>query len=98
MDKNTIKPKPINMATPKRKKMYPHNLGRLMFKYLRGELTPLQEKTLTTWRNLSEANEKLFQEAIDPEKIRKELKILYESQEWRKIQQKYPELPRISKN
>jgi hypothetical protein len=86
------------MATNKRKKVSPQYIGRLMFNYLRGTLTPRQEKTLSNWRNFSAVNEKCFQDAIDPEKIRKDLKALYESSEWRKIQQIYPELPKISKN
>jgi hypothetical protein len=93
-----MEPKPINMATPKRNQKSFQNMGKLIFKYITRQLTPAQEKTLTAWRKLSPVNEKTFQEAIDPEKIRKNLKVLYESKEWRKIQQIYPELPRLSKN
>ena len=86
------------MATPKRKKLNPQYLGRLMFNYLRDTLTPRQEKTLTAWRNLSTANERLFQDATDHEKIRNDLKALYESSNWRKLQQRFPEVPKPSKN
>ena len=86
------------MASNKRKQIRPQYIGRLMFNYLRGTLTPRQEKTLTAWRNCSTINEKCFHDAIDPEKIRKDLKALYESSEWKKIQQIYPELPKLSKN
>jgi hypothetical protein len=67
------------MATTKWNKINPHYLGRLMFNYLCGTLTPGQEKTLTAWRNLSANNEKSFQESIDPGNIRRDLKAIYES-------------------
>lgn len=86
------------MATPKRKKMNPSYLERLIFKYMRGVLTHLQEKDLSDWRNLSAANEKIFQDATDREKIRKGFKAVCENMEWIKIQQIFPELPRLSKN
>ena len=82
----------------KHKKMNPHYLGRLMFKYMRGELTPLQEKTLSAWRNLSAENEKMFQEETDIDKIRRDWKVICEKMEWRKIHQIFPELPTLSKN
>jgi hypothetical protein len=86
------------MKTPKRNQKRFQNMGKLIFNYITHQLTPSQEKTLLAWRKLSPVNEKTFQEAIDPEKIRKDLKFLYESKEWRKIQQIYPELPKLSKN
>jgi hypothetical protein len=86
------------MATFKRNPKSFQNMGKLIFNYITRQLTPAQEKRLTTWRKLSPVNEKTFQEAIDPERIRKELKFLYESSEWRKLHQKYPELPKLSNN
>ena len=86
------------MATPKRSQKMYQNMGKLIFNYITRQLTPTQEKTLTAWRKLSPVNEKTFQEAIDPKRIREDLKMLYESSEWRKLHQKYPELPKLSKN
>jgi hypothetical protein len=54
-------------------------LGRLIFNYLCGTLTPRQEKTLANWLNLSAENKRPFQETKDPERIRQDMKAIYES-------------------
>ena len=79
------------MATTKRN-LSPQYMGRLMFNYLRGTLTPRQEKTLTAWRKLSPENEKFFQEKTDLEHIRQRLKAHEESKTriWKKLQQSFP--------
>jgi hypothetical protein len=53
--------------------------GRLIFRYMRNELSDQESADLEAWRKLSPINESAFQEAIDPEKIRVDLKALEES-------------------
>jgi hypothetical protein len=53
--------------------------GRLIFRYMRNELSEKEFADLEAWRKLSPINESTFQEAIDPEKIRVDLKALEES-------------------
>jgi len=54
-------------------------IGKLMFHYIRNELSKKERAELEAWRKLSPVNEKTFQDAIDPEKIRADLKALEES-------------------
>ncbi len=54
-------------------------IGILMFRYIRNELSKKERAELEAWRKLSPVNEKTFQEAIDPEIIRANLKLLEES-------------------
>jgi transmembrane sensor len=53
--------------------------GRLIFLYIRNELSKKEQVELEAWRNHSPINEKTFQEATDPEKIRADLKALEDS-------------------
>jgi len=54
-------------------------IGILMFRYIRNELSKNERNELEAWRKQSPVNEKTFQEAIDPEVIRANLKLLEES-------------------
>ncbi len=65
----------------------------LIFRYLRDELTPDQDRELTEWRDASPENEQFFQEEIDPEKIRSDLAEMYEHKDgiWDQILSQTPE-------
>jgi transmembrane sensor len=51
-------------------------IGKLIFLYTRRELSKKEQIELEAWRNHSAINERTFQEAIDPEKLRADLKAL----------------------
>jgi hypothetical protein len=76
------------------KMKHAERIGRLMFNYIRNKLTPKQEIELTAWRNLSPRNEQCFQEAVDPENIRRDLTMLYETKisARKKFQERFPYL------
>ena len=72
-------------------------IGRLMFKYLRSDMTPKQKKELAAWRDVSAENEKCFKNAIDPDKIFRDLKAILETEDllWEKLQHKLPHLRQL---
>lgn len=86
------------MATNQWNLKNPQYIGKLIFRYIRNELTPAQEKILSEWRNLSTENEKFFQEETDPEHIRQRLKAHTEAKIriLKKLQQQFSELPESS--
>jgi ferric-dicitrate binding protein FerR (iron transport regulator) len=48
-------------------------IGTLMFRYVRKEITPSEERELNAWRSLSPENERFFQEKTNTENILKNL-------------------------
>ncbi|MEO6963326.1 MAG: DUF4974 domain-containing protein [Puia sp.] len=68
-------------------------IGRLMFRYLRNELTPKETRELMAWRNKSSNHEGAFQEATDWENLRADFQALDSNDEviWEKIKERYPQ-------
>jgi ferric-dicitrate binding protein FerR (iron transport regulator) len=56
-------------------------IGRLLFRYTRGELTDREKRELSTWRAASLENEQAFIEETDPENMRKNYIRMQASQE-----------------
>lgn len=54
-------------------------IGKLIFRYMRNELSKKEKGELENWRKLSPINEKTFLEATDPEKIRADLQAIEDS-------------------
>ncbi len=54
-------------------------ISKLIFRYIRKELSKKETAELEAWRKLSPKNETMFQEAIDPVKIQEDLKALEDS-------------------
>src|ERR1700712_3615575 len=52
----------------------PQKIGRLIFLYIQRDLNFLQAWRLNNWRNLSEDNERFFQQEISTEHIRERLR------------------------
>jgi hypothetical protein len=67
-------------------------IGKLIFCYIRRELTRRERAELNAWRTLSPKNEQFFQDAIDPEKIRRNMKSIEENKPllWEKLREEYP--------
>ena len=72
----------------------PRRIGRLLYRKSRNELNESEEKELTVWRNDSPENEQLFQDKMDPEKVRSSMIRLYEERDliFEKIKKRVPEL------
>ncbi len=72
-------------------------IAELLFRYLRNELTPDQQRELDEWRNASTKNEEIFRQEVDLEKIGKDLKEMYAHKDrvWQKMLEKMPELAQI---
>jgi transmembrane sensor len=72
----------------------PNRIAILLFLNTRNELSADEEKELSAWRSLSPVNEKLYQETIDPEKVREKMKDFFASRDriFEKIRQQYPSL------
>jgi transmembrane sensor len=70
----------------------PERIGTLLFRYTRRELTRAEEAELSAWRSLSPKNEQLFQRQTDPEHIRKEVSLMFESRDYvlQKTKERYP--------
>jgi ferric-dicitrate binding protein FerR (iron transport regulator) len=70
-------------------------IGELLFRSIRQELSPEDERELNAWRAISPENEALFQEATDPENIRRDLAEMYASKDEaaQKIREQYPDFP-----
>jgi ferric-dicitrate binding protein FerR (iron transport regulator) len=70
-------------------------IGELLFRFIRQELSPEDERELNEWRAVSPENEAFFQEATDPENIRRDLAEMYASKDEvaRKIRERYPDFP-----
>ncbi len=61
-------------------------IGTLMFRYIRNELSKKEKAELDNWRSHSPINERIFQESIDPERIRTDL-IALEASRIRRLEQ-----------
>src|SRR5437763_8794059 len=72
----------------------PRRIGRLLFKKTRNDLSENEEKELTLWRRESPDNEQLFQDKMDPEKVRSSMIKYYEKRDaiFEKIKKNLPEL------
>jgi transmembrane sensor len=71
----------------------PEEIGNLLFRHTRSELSRKEKAALSTWRNESSGNEQLFQTETDPEQIRKRISRMYEDRDYvfRKLQEKFPQ-------
>jgi transmembrane sensor len=69
-------------------------IGRLMFRYIRKELSRKEKAELAAWRNLSPENDLFFREKTEPENIRQHFKRIYESgdQALEQLQNEFPDL------
>ncbi len=69
-------------------------IAELLFRYLRNELTPDQQRELDEWRSASPMNEEIFRQETDLENISRDLKEMYAHKEgvWQKMLEKMPEL------
>src|SRR5450432_1666855 len=56
-------------------------IGRLLFRYTRGELTDREKRDLSAWRKFSAENEKAFIEETDPENMRENYILMQVNQE-----------------
>ncbi|MFI5125015.1 MAG: FecR domain-containing protein [Chitinophagales bacterium] len=67
-------------------------IGRLMFRYMRNELTRRETRELMDWRNKSPERENAFQEATDWDNLRADFRELDRNSEaiWEKIKERYP--------
>jgi transmembrane sensor len=74
--------------------MGPAEIGDLIFKYLRDELTAPEKKILQDWRDESVDNELMFLSQTDPDNIISDLKDYYKHKDavWDRILEKAPEL------
>jgi ferric-dicitrate binding protein FerR (iron transport regulator) len=74
-----------------------NRIGTLLFLNSRGEISEKEALELSGWRRLSPANEQLFQETINPDKVREGMKEYYavRDQIFEEIKQKYPELANV---
>lgn len=72
----------------------PTRIGKLLYSKRRNELTAKEELELAAWRSLSPENEQLYQDKMNPEKLRIAIKELYESKArvFEEIRKKHPEL------
>ncbi len=71
-----------------------NHIGNLLIRRLRHELSPKEAKELLRWRKLSPENETLYQETLDPEKVREKMKDYYATRDrvFEKVQLQYPGL------
>jgi transmembrane sensor len=71
----------------------PEEIGNLLFKHTRNELSRKEREALSAWRNESSGNEQLFQTETDPEQIRRRITRVYEDREYvfQKLQEKFPQ-------
>jgi transmembrane sensor len=69
-------------------------IAELIFKYLKDELNTSEAAELEVWKQESAGNQKEFDELIDPDKIRDDLKEIYSHEDavWSKLIAKAPEL------
>jgi ferric-dicitrate binding protein FerR (iron transport regulator) len=72
-------------------------IGVLMACYVFGELSPAEEAELNAWRSLSPKNEQAFQDAIEPERLRADLKAMDEAKKslFEKVKEEYPGVRKI---
>jgi transmembrane sensor len=70
----------------------PEEIGNLLYRHTRNELSRKEKKELSAWRNESAGNEQLFQTETNPEQIRKRITRVYEDREYvfQKLQEKFP--------
>ena len=72
----------------------PERIGELLFRYTRKKLSKSENDELLAWRNSSPKREELFKKETDPEHLRREMSILFESEAraYQKFQQRHPEV------
>jgi transmembrane sensor len=71
----------------------PEEIGNLLFRHTRNELSRKEREALSAWRNESSGNEQLFQTETEPEQIRKRISRIYEDRDYvfQKLQEKFPQ-------
>ncbi len=71
----------------------PENIGGLLFRHTRNELSRKEKEELSAWRNESSGNEQLFQTETNPEQIQKRISRVYEDRDYvfQKLKEKFPQ-------
>lgn len=69
-------------------------IGELLFRHTRQKTSSKEEEELYNWRQLSHRNEEIFQNAVNPEKLRIKMKRIDEGRKlvFSKLQNQFPEI------